>query len=115
MPIVVCLDFDGVLDRDAEGAVDFILECLGSGYRVVINSVRCERPQAEEAIHSWLGRHLPDEARQIRVVHKKPLADLYIDNKGFRFSGEFPTMEDIYNYSVSGTRLAYGDFELEGS
>jgi hypothetical protein len=94
--IKVCLDFDGVLTRDPMAARNFIVECLGSGYEVLVNSWRCENEAGLIMITRWLQKYLDDDAERVKVARYKPGADLYIDDKAFRFVGRYPDMAEIF-------------------
>lgn len=101
MAIRVCLDFDGVLTADPEAGREFILECLGSGYVVMVNSWRCENEFGVGVIEAWLEKWLgPELAYEVRVPTAKPGADIYIDDKGFRFEGVYPSMAEIYKLTT---------------
>lgn len=107
--IKVCLDFDGVLTSDPEAGREFILECLGSGYKVMVNSWRCENDFGVGVIEAWLREWLgPDDAERVSVPTTKPGADIYIDDKGFRFEGVYPSMEEIYELAEESRRLSLG-------
>lgn len=96
--IRVCLDFDGVLTSDPEAGRDFVLECLGSGYAVMVNSWRCENAFGVKVIEAWLNKWLgPEDAFRVGIPTAKPGADIYIDDKGWRFEGTYPSMAEIYD------------------
>lgn len=91
---VVCLDFDGViadycgwrgedvLGEPLEGAREFVQKLIDSGYEVVIHSAR-----AAVRIEEWLVKHQFPDSVQISI--KKPIAIVYIDDRGLRFRGDF--------------------------
>ena len=96
-----------MLTADPEAGRDFILECLGSGYAVMVNSWRCENAFGVAVIREWLKRHLgADDAERVGVPMAKPGADIYIDDKGFRFEGVYPNMDEIYDLTVKLERTA---------
>jgi hypothetical protein len=95
------LDFDGVLydtanRRELPGAIDFVKECIGNGYRVIVHSERCEHMEGIKWIKRWL---IGFDVWDVEVSLVKPSADMYIDDKGFRFVGTYPTMDDIFEFA----------------
>ncbi len=100
-PETICFDFDGVInsytsgflgplnlpDPPIEGVRELIATIRSKGYRVVVQSVRAAYADdgAKEAIEAYLIKHniIVDE-----VTGKKPKAKLYIDDRGFRFTGD---------------------------
>lgn len=93
----ICLDFDGVLttkwpgrgepEAPVEGAAEFVSYLQHSGYDVVVLSNRAATNSGRQTIWEWLMRHGFPEG--IRVTNEKPAALLYIDDRGYRFSGSF--------------------------
>jgi hypothetical protein len=98
--IRVCVDFDGVLydtanRRALPGAINFVHNCIENGYKVVVHSERSERPAGVRWIKQWLNDECGVEGVDVAIT--KPEADIYIDDKGLRFEGTYPTMDDIFN------------------
>jgi hypothetical protein len=106
----VCVDFDGVLhsyvsgwrgptvipDPPIPGAIEFV-RALDAEYDVAIFSTRTSEEGAIDAMRSYLiGHGLPEDAasRLLFPRHKVP-ARLYIDDRGWRFEGTFPTLAEI--------------------
>lgn len=98
-PKTVAIDFDGVLadyhgwkekdvlDPPAPGALKFVKRALAEGYRVVVHTTR--RPSR---IEGWLAVWgFPPE---ITVTNDKPMAMVYIDDRGFRFDGDWDAAFD---------------------
>lgn len=96
----ICFDFDGVInsytsgwqgpavlpDPPVVGVRDLIAEIRRRGHIVVVQSTRATFDDgAKEAIEEYLRRHniVVDE-----VTGKKPKAKLYVDDRGFRFTGD---------------------------
>lgn len=96
----VCVDFDGVLAQydgwkgeavlgdPAPGALDFVRRLLTEHYRVIVHTTRdCEQ------IRRWLREHglqvWVDETCELQVWNEKPPALVYIDDRGFRFTGDW--------------------------
>lgn len=114
----IALDFDGtvfageftradeVVGPAHPGAIDWIREQLAAGVLITIHTCRLtpeypgsywrdhQDPAAvQSALSAWLGQWLTaDELSQLEWwTHPgKPAADLYLDDKGFRFEGKFP-------------------------
>lgn len=103
----VALDFDGVLHHDqgpwrgvshipgpaVEGALEFVRELWRAGHEVVVYTCRALEPAGAEAVRAWLTARLGEPAPD--VVGTKPIAHLYIDDRGFRFEGSFPSMVEV--------------------
>lgn len=109
----VCLDFDGVIhqynsrwisaatieDAPVTGAFDFIQECLDSGFQIVINSTRCKTPEGREAMRRWFSDYGCKNLKYLAFLDYKPPAVIYIDDRGFRFEGTFPSMDYIKHFT----------------
>jgi hypothetical protein len=95
---VIAIDFDGVLhessspwtkaaevnDGPTPGALEAVRSYLAAGYRVVVYSARATDPKGRAAILRWLSSH---QFPPMSVTHEKPNAELYIDDRGFQFTG----------------------------
>lgn len=94
----ISLDFDGVLHNYTEwtgvtpegppvdGALATVGWLLAQRYSLVISSARANDKGGQEAITRWLAENgFPP----IPVSLVKPAAKLYIDDRGFRFDGDF--------------------------
>jgi hypothetical protein len=112
----VAVDFDGTLYRPSPndspyhlhgepmpGAIEF-LNAIRSRVRLVVHSARGSNWEATCAATDWLARHgFPP----MEFATAKPLAALYLDDKGFRFEGDFgPPLEFIL-------KLLEGDIETK--
>lgn len=99
----ISLDFDGVLhsykqgwngpvpkEDPVEGAQDFVKYLRKKGYEVVIFSSRAKTKEGREGIASWLEKH---DFPSLEAMNKKPEALLYIDDRGYRFEGEFDSLK----------------------
>jgi hypothetical protein len=63
----------------------------------MVNSWRCENKYGVSAIETWLREWLdPDDADRVSVLAVKPGADIYIDDKAWRFEGMYPSMAEIF-------------------
>ena len=113
----VCLDFDGVIhqyvtewvnpqtipDPPVAGAIVRIYHMI-QDFDVVIFSTRCQTWRGRRAIRSWLYKWADGYwyeqmgtrgIEDVRLTKSKPPALMYIDDRGFRFEGTFPTKEQI--------------------
>jgi hypothetical protein len=100
----ICLDFDGVLhsyksgwlgedvlEQPMESAQDFC-RILKQDFEVVIASSRAQSSLGYDAICDWLTRH---NFPFMPVHTHKPMAVLYVDDRGFRFTGDFGDVLDF--------------------
>jgi phosphoserine phosphatase len=91
----VCVDLDGVLNTfdewrgpeffhpPREGAREFLSALHGSGFRVVILTVRWH-----EWVRAWLEQHGLSEFVD-EVTDRKPPAHAYVDDRAVCFRGDF--------------------------
>lgn len=113
----VALDFDGVIhsytspwtkpgeihDPPVPGSLQYACELL-EHFDVTIFSARAKSRAGMSAMKKWLRQHwqeagLPeDKLYRIEIVSEKPIAILYIDDRGFCFTGTFPSIEQIQNF-----------------
>ena len=108
----IFVDFDGVInsykthfttptdlpDPPVPGAIEW-LENLTENFHVTIYTTRMIQGVAQAAIVDWMLRNgLP-----MRVLDKmsfsciKGGADVYIDDRAYRFTGVFPSVEQLRN------------------
>lgn len=88
---------DVIADGPVPGALDFIRALFGAGYGVVIHTCRANDPRAEPAIVAWLLKHGLEYTLidRLNITALKKDAILYIDDKGYRFSGLFPDVAHL--------------------
>lgn len=113
---------DCIPDPPMPGAFEFIRKLLSNGFNVYIMSARFPRhtdhgdspefwgPRGLESVAKWFRTHgatdlvdsilAPkiDGAPQVRFVINKPPAVLYIDDRAYKFEGEWPTLEFIRTF-----------------
>lgn len=99
----ICIDFDGVInsytsgykpgddtylpDPPVVGAREFLEKCLDCFAEVYILSSRCQTLSGMIAMQVWMKKWgLPD----IPISYIKYPAEVYIDDRGWRFDGKFP-------------------------
>lgn len=99
--MVIGVDFDGVLHdpnnrkpgrkmgEPVEGAIDSMKRLSYSGHDLIIHTVRGGEPKHVE---DWL-KHF--EIPYHSVTNIKPNADLYLDDRGYRFVSWTNAMEHI--------------------
>jgi len=109
MKKTIAIDFDGVIhkysegwkngeiyDIPNEGAIESITKLIQTGYRVVIFT--CRESEQFSEIKEWLQRrgiNYPT-LQKIEITNKKPIALIYIDDRGMRFTN----WKDMMNYFV---------------
>jgi hypothetical protein len=111
MSFRVCLDFDGVLhkitrpyknaytiDGDAiHGAREALNGYLEDGAMVFIFSCRSKDPQGRAMMEHWIDnvllKGLPK--RYIEYPMDKPVADVYVDDLAYRFTGRWPDLKEL--------------------
>jgi len=103
----LCIDFDDTLrsrwdDSPIVGAAEALSKLKQEGYRIVIGSARINPKLWGDLVHfrikdikNWLDEHnIPYDD----IVVYKPAAALYIDDKGYRFEGDWEkTYNDVRN------------------
>ena len=110
MSKLIAIDFDGVIhsytskwvneshipDPPVSGALEFIRDLMDNGLQVAIFSTRNSSPFAIAAMKNWLTTNGMDAEHVFKIqfpIQKPPLASLFIDDRGFHFQGEFPSVE----------------------
>lgn len=115
----VAVDFDGVIhqyltpwvnahtipDGPIPGAIEWLVGAIQK-LDVVIFSTRCKSWRGRRAVRAWLKKHSgmlwydsPAASyglEDIRLSYEKPPALVYIDDRGFRFEGVFPSVSEIH-------------------
>jgi hypothetical protein len=105
----LCVDFDGVLhsytsgwkgvdqvpDGPVPGAMDWLRAMLGEGFDICIYSSRSKDPAGLAAMMAALrvwGMDM-DDIDRLDFPTEKPAAWLTIDDRCFRFEGDFPSAD----------------------
>jgi hypothetical protein len=93
-PKTVAIDFDGVLadyhgwknedtlDPPFPGAQAFVAKVVRAGYQVIVHTTR-----NPDRVRQWLADW--DFSFPVTVSNRKPKAMVYIDDRGFRFTGDW--------------------------
>jgi len=110
MSKTIAVDFDGVIhsyitpfcdvppDKPVDGAIQFLRDLLESSeYKVAILSTRNLSENGPENIRKYLLENglSKEEVDKISIPSEKIKAHLYIDDRGWRFEGKFPTIDQI--------------------
>lgn len=105
--MLVAIDFDGVLHLDqgawqgaehipgpmVPGAAEFLRALWRAGHTPVVHTCRAREAAGAQAVAAWLERELGCEPPE--VTAEKPLARIYIDDRGYRFEGAFPSIDEV--------------------
>jgi hypothetical protein len=105
----ISVDFDGVLhsyinpfneyqlDPPTDGAIQWLVE-MTDKFNVEICSTRAKTDRGRQAIIRWLLRNgvFPEVLHKIHITCEKSMAIIYIDDRGWRFEGRFPTEQEIF-------------------
>jgi hypothetical protein len=100
--------FDGGLDPPVEGAGRFLIDLVDHGWEVYIFSVRLNDPEQIEVVAQYLLRVLLDELgsrdlgmkylRVLKLTNIKLHAHVYLDDRGWRFNGTFPSLKELEEF-----------------
>lgn len=103
----VSSDFDGVIhsytsgwqgadvipDPPIEGAIDWLNEVIVADYDVMILTTRARHEGGPEAVMAYLREH--GFTGECLVTSEKHPALIYVDDRGWRFNGRFPSLRQI--------------------
>lgn len=107
------IDFDGTLcefrrwhsadtieGAPTPGAMEALRNYLDADFKVCVYSARSKEPGAIEAMQGWLRLYgmTDDEMHRISFPTQKPSAFLTIDDRAWCFTGEWPSVQDIYEF-----------------
>lgn len=111
----ICVDFDGVIhsytsgwqgalvasDPPVPGAIRWLTDLVSRpDYEVCIYSSRSREPSGPDIMLRWLvANGMPvDATAKLKFPTQKPSAYLTIDDRSFRFEGDFPSPEWIERF-----------------
>lgn len=100
----IALDFDGVLHdytkgwtgiipegKPIPGSLDFVKKILSMNYNIIVFSARLSEKNSYKEMKKWLKEYdFPD----LELSNEKPNAEIYIDDRGYRFDGNFKNALD---------------------
>ncbi len=102
MKRTICCDLDDTLcswgDEPLPGAKEALTHFREKGCRIIIATARLDPnlwgdalPQRIEAIKQWFNKYdMPYD----EIVAHKPVADIYIDDRGYHFNGNWEEAKD---------------------
>lgn len=110
--MTLAIDFDGVIAETTDqsnnnevmfrapvkGAADFIRRRLAMNDRVYVYSVRADTYTGVRTIENYLmniSGLSPTHVGALIITSRKPLADVYIDDRAWRFEGAWPTQTQL--------------------
>ena len=124
----IAVDFDGVInsfgggwrgptetDAPVEGAAAAINTLIADGNKVVVYSTRAATPEGRETILRYLAG-IDITVNDIEVTDKKPVADMYIDDRAVPFSGDWSeTLKQIGDFKPwTEKSLTWSGYPLQG-
>lgn len=114
---ILCVDFDGVLhsyksgwqgamvipDPPVPGALEFLAEAL-KHFHVCIYSSRSNQPGGIAAMQTWISSWAIKVGVDLNVIDQlwfpteKPAAKVSIDDRGWQFTGVWPTITELLEF-----------------
>lgn len=89
--------FDYIKDPPVEGAFEMLNQYL-EHFTVYIFSTRSEAGERGiNGMKKWFEKHSFDHSR-LKFATSKPKCTLYIDDRGYHFTGQFPSVEFIKEF-----------------
>jgi hypothetical protein len=108
MSRTIAIDFDGVIhsytspwqgpvvisDPPVPGALDAVIGYLSAGLNVIIFSTRCSTTGGVNSMKEWFQKWEFNCIDMLEFTDTKPtIASLFIDDRGYHFTGTFPSVE----------------------
>lgn len=113
----IALDLDGTIhsyvtpwvdeytisDEPIDGALAWMCEALDDGHKIIIHTARfapgVDTVKVRRAIQVWLYTWgMPSLYIKKLAFHDtvgKPHADVYLDDRGYRFNGKYPNLQNL--------------------
>ncbi|MDR0583272.1 MAG: hypothetical protein LBG57_02840 [Treponema sp.] len=127
----IAVDFDGVINSYKSGwkgptetdepvlsAAEGISGLWNRGYKIIIFSTRANTPEGSDTIREYIRRHTENDllANSIEITDRKPIADVYIDDRAIQFTGNWDeTLEQIETFKPWIEKsLTYSGYPLQG-
>lgn len=111
--VPIILDFDGVLhsyrmgwtgvvpvEPPVQGSKQFCFWLIAHGYDPIVSSTRATNTRGRIEVEHWLARH---GYPTMEVTGEKRAGVLYVDDNGFRFSGDFNSLRRFLEAHPEGT------------
>jgi hypothetical protein len=127
----IAVDFDGVINSYKSGwqgptktdepvlsAAEGISGLWNRGYKIIIFSTRASTPEGADTIREYIRKHTENEllANSIEITDRKPIADVYIDDRAIPFTGDWEeTLKQIEEFKPwIDKSLTYSGYPLQG-
>lgn len=115
MTPTICIDFDGCIHAYTSGwqgptvipdppvprAFEALARYVRGGYRVAVYSSRSGLPEGIDAMRAWFDRYAlaSDVLQKLEFPEHKPPAVLYVDDRGYQFTGaNWPDLEYLSRF-----------------
>jgi hypothetical protein len=127
----IAVDFDGVINSYKSGwqgptktdepvlsAAEGISGLWNRGYKIIIFSTRANTQEGTDTIREYIRRHTENDllANSIEITDRKPIADMYIDDRAIQFTGDWEeTLKQIETFEPWVKKsLTYSGYPLQG-
>ena len=91
--------FERIPDPPHPGAGEFLRRALERFDAVVIFTTRASDPKGLDAIKAWFHTHgLGFVVERCAITHTKPAAQVYLDDRAWRFDGTWPHVDQLVRF-----------------